>query len=80
MEFEVIGNRVLDFEGKDGSSVSGMQLFLAYSDDEISGRGCMKMFIPERKLSQFALPFEPGDRIRVNFDMRGKVHSIEPLS
>jgi len=77
MKMRLLGARELDFKANDGSHVCGMQLFVAYTAENVTGEMSDKLFIREG----IDLPqFKVGENIEVMFNNRGKVESIKPIA
>lgn len=72
--FELLGFRHLDFTTDDGSAVKGVQLFVAFAEDGVTGRMADKLFIRDG----IALPtLTPGMTLDISFNRKGRVVSIK---
>lgn len=72
--FELLGFRHLDFTTDDGSAVKGVQLFVAFAEDGVTGRMADKLFIRDG----IALPaLTPGMMLDISFNRKGKVESVK---
>ena len=72
MFMSLLGYKPLDFEsGND--HVKGMQLFVSYAEDGVTGHRTDKLFLKD----SFVLPeLRVGDTLDVSFNHRGKAEKI----
>lgn len=72
--FELLGFRHLDFSTEDGSAVKGVQIFVAFEEDGVTGRMAEKFFIRDG----LELPtLTPGMSMDIRFTRKGKVESVK---
>lgn len=77
MKMRLLGARELDFKANDGSQVKGMQLFVAYTAENVVGEMSDKLFI---RAGTDLPQFKVGEVIEVAFNNRGKVESVKPAA
>lgn len=76
MEMRILGARNLDFKSNDGSEVKGIQLFVAFKTDNVTGEIADKLFVR----NGITLPqFKIGDTLDIAFNNKGKVESIQAI-
>lgn len=74
--YTCIGIRNVNFKGTDGNQVSGMNLWLSYTDDNIEGVGVEKVFIPSARVSKLSFLPMLGNTCELFFNKYGKVQDI----
>lgn len=78
---KVIGYRYSSFQGSDGSTVKGVNLFLTAPMDTsnagTAGELCRKIFLTERRLSECGYTPRLGDEVKVEYNMYGKCSGVE---
>ena len=74
--YTCIGIRNVDFKGNDGNQVSGMNLWLSYTDPYIDGVGVEKVFIPSSRVSKLSFLPTVGSVCELFYNKYGKVQDI----
>lgn len=77
-EMNVIGVKKTSFKGNDGTQVDGFNVFVTYSQSNVDGMACERLFIIPRKFVNGIVP-KPGDCISVAYNRYGKVEFCEVL-
>ena len=74
MVVQVIGKQHLDFTTREGQSVKGTNLFVAYKAENIEGLKADKIFVRDG----ISIPKEMkmNDKLDISFDNRGKIEAI----
>ena len=74
--FKLIGIQALNFKNNLGEQVRGTNIWVAYADENVTGLKAQKFFLKDG----FELPdCKPNDNLRLIFDMRGRVVSVEKV-
>lgn len=78
---KVIGYRYTSFQGADGSTVKGVNLFLTAPMDTskpgTAGEVCRKVFLSERRLSACGYTPSLGDEVKLEYNEYGKCCGVE---
>ncbi|WP_312502928.1 hypothetical protein [Lacrimispora sp.] len=73
MKATVLGFAKLDFKTPEGTHIQGLNLYLAYSEKNITGEKANRFFISP----EIAIPdLKIGESVNVFFSPRGKVEAI----
>lgn len=70
----LLGHRRLDFKDRDGSDVKGMQLYVSFSEDGVTGEMCDKLFVRD---GVELPPLTPGMNLDVTYNHKGRVVAIK---
>lgn len=73
---QIIGIRPSSFEGKDGTQVSGKNIYMTYPLDKGEGQGTDRVFVTNEKLAQWPYRPEVGDEVEVRYNRYGKCQEI----
>lgn len=74
MIYDVIGYRNSSFKSSDGNTISGVTMYLTYSDSSVTGLVADRVFISTNKLNGYVPQL--GDVVDVEYNKYGKVHGI----
>lgn len=70
----VIGLRPLDFSTKDNKQIRGMQLFVSFVENGVTGHATDKLFV--RADVELPKKLQVGQEIDIYFDRKGKVEAV----
>lgn len=75
MQFKLIGVQPINFTNNNGEVISGNNIWVAYPDGNLTiGLKAQKFFLKQ----DIQLPdCKPNDNLRLTFDMKGRVVSVE---
>lgn len=72
--FKLIGLQSVNFTSNNGETICGTNIWVAYSDENVTGLKSQKFFLKK----EIQLPeVKPNDNLRLTFDMKGRVISVE---
>jgi len=78
MEILIMGLRKVDFKGKDGNPVKGVNVYFAYKDeDHVEGSACDRMFLSPEKFQDFKI--KVGAKYDAYYNRFGKIDSMRVL-
>ena len=74
MQAKLLGFMGVDFTNKDGERIVGMNIFVAFKDENVHGLKAEKFFLKEG----IALPeqVKVNDTLEISFIYKGKIESI----
>lgn len=74
MQAKLLGFMGVDFTNKDGEQIVGMNIFVAFKDENIHGLRAEKFFLKEG----ISLPeqVKVNDTLEISFNYKGKIESI----
>ena len=74
MQAKLLGFMGVDFTNKDGEQIVGMNIFVAFKDDNVHGLRAEKFFLKEG----ISLPeqVKVNDTLEISFNYKGKIESI----
>lgn len=78
MSCRVIGVRNVEFE-KDGRQINGKSVYYTYTDRNVSGYACDKVFLSERILSDAGWNPIVDDEFRPVYNKYGRIADVELL-
>ena len=73
---QIIGIRPSSFTGKDGTKVSGQNIYMTYPLDKGEGYGAERVFVTNEKLALWPYRPEVGDEVDVIYTRFGKCSEI----
>lgn len=76
MVVSVIGVQAVDFQGKEGNTIKGSNVFYTYARNGVSGLAADRAFLSE---SRFPVIPSPGDSIDLSYNRYGKIESFDIL-
>lgn len=73
--FKLIGVQPVNFTNNNGETICGTNIWVAYSDENLTvGLKAQKFFLKK----EIQLPeVKPNDNLRLTFDMKGRVTSVD---
>ncbi len=74
---KIIGIRPVSFKGKDGSQVSGTNIYLAEPLEKGEGFAADRVFITDDKLSEWTYQPKVGDEVRLAYNRYGRCSGME---
>lgn len=74
MQMYLCGYRFLDFESQDGKKIQGIQLFVSYPTDSVTGEMVDRVFV--RQGIEFPSEMTPGDVLDIAFNNKGKPERV----
>lgn len=75
---KIIGIRPTQFTGKDdGSSVSGINVYLTYPLEKGEGLGSDRVFITDKKLQDWTYKPKVGDEVKLEYNRYGRCAGME---
>lgn len=72
---KVVGTREVDFKDKDGNAIKGVNVYVEYSYDKVTGVVAEKIFLSAAKLGSYSP--KVGDDISVVYNKYGKVDHVD---
>ena len=74
MQAKLLGFMGVDFTNKDGEQIVGMNIFVAFKDENVHGLRAEKFFLKEG----ISLPeqVKVNDTLEISFNYKGKIESI----
>lgn len=77
MEATLLGVQSVDFVANNGNKIEGTNVYCSYADENVQGEKAAKFFLKK----EIPLPkdLHLQGRVRLTFDMRGKVETISTL-
>ncbi|MEY8284588.1 hypothetical protein AALA13_12275 [Lachnospiraceae bacterium 50-23] len=74
MQAKLLGFMNVDFTNKNGERIVGMNIFVAFKDENVHGLKTEKFFLKE----SVALPeqVKVNDTLEISFNYKGKIESI----
>ena len=74
MQAKLLGFMGVDFTNKDGEQIVGMNIFVAFKDENVHGLRAEKFFLKEG----ISLPeqVKVNDTLEISFNYKGKIKSI----
>ena len=74
MQAKLLGFMGVDFNNKDGEQIVGMNIFVAFKDENVHGLRAEKFFLKEG----ISLPeqVKVNDTLEISFNYKGKIESI----
>lgn len=74
MQAKLLGFMGVDFTNKDGEQIVGMNIFVAFNDENVHGLRAEKFFLKEG----ISLPeqVKVNDTLEISFNYKGKIESI----
>jgi len=74
MKAKLLGTRQLDFTSKDGNHIKGINLYIAFPEDGVTGHATDKIFIKP----DISLPtgIKVNSDIQIFFNRKGKVEAV----
>lgn len=76
MKAKALGTSQVNFVDNNGRAVTGTSIYIAFSDEKVTGLKADKVFVR----SDIELPdIKPNDTLELLFDMRGRVEAVNKL-
>lgn len=77
---KIIGMKKSDFTTKEGTMVTGYNVYLTYelTGDGADGLGCERVYLTQAKLDKSGFKPEVGDTVELTYNRFGKVAAIIP--
>ena len=70
---KLLGRMELDFKSKDGNTIKGTNLYIAFKSNNVEGLKADKVFVkPEIQMPNVNV----GDELDLSFDMNGKIDKV----
>lgn len=76
---KVIGIRPCSFNGSDGSTVSGVNLYLTEQLSQGEGYSAERVFVTQAKLNEWTYSPAVGDKVELSYNRYGKVGRITKI-
>lgn len=74
---EIIGRRRLDFMPTNGDNrIDGLNLYVCYEDDNVTGVATDKIFLPFAKFGEQFDSLTVGTLIEVSYNKYGKIQAV----
>lgn len=75
MKAKLLGAQGIGFTNPNGEEIKGMNIFVAFEDEQVEGMRCERFFLKEG----VSLPKETkiNDTLELNFNYKGKIISIQ---
>ena len=73
---KVIGLRKSSFKGKDGSQVSGVNLYLTEKCENGEGQSCERVYVTDQRLTACGYTPKLGDEVTLEYNRWGKCSGV----
>lgn len=81
MKVKVLGIQFVDYTSrKTGKSVKGITLHSCYPDSQVKGEAVDSIFVSDNLGLDFLYQILPGDEVDIEYNNRGYVCKVAPLS
>lgn len=77
---KIIGIRPSEFKGDSGEVITGKNIYISYPLDKGEGLGAERVFITDKKLSDWFYKPAVGDEVKLEYNRFGKCSGMEKLS
>lgn len=74
---KVLGVRVLNFKDEKGKQIQGVNVYVAYPEDNVDGLMTDKLFLSIDKFEAICDVIKPGDELEVVYNRFGKISKAE---
>ena len=79
--YEVLGIQFVDYVSrKTGNPVKGVTLHSCYPDGQVKGEAVDSIFVSDNLGLDFLYQILPGDEVNIEYNNRGYVCNVAPLS
>lgn len=74
---KVLGVRYIDFKDEKGKPIQGMNVYVAYPEDNVEGLMTDKIFLSIVKFESLCDVIKPGDELEVVYNRFGRISKAE---